>query len=163
MILGIKQCRQSGRWLVEVKTMDGGGEIEPDGHARCRALGRILDRVGDKWTIMVIGVLSAGPVRFNALQRRIGAVSHRMLTLTLRGLEADGLVTRTIYPTIPPKVEYALTDLGFGLTAPLRALMVWAMENQPRLDAARRLYDLREGDAPRAGPGARRAAEVENS
>jgi DNA-binding HxlR family transcriptional regulator len=121
--------------------MDGSQIVEADPHARCRALGAILDRIGDKWTIMVVGALSDGTMRFNALQRLIGAVSHRMLTLTLRGLERDGLVTRTIYPTIPPKVEYALTDLGRSLIPLLDALSVWAVENQAKLERAQQAYD----------------------
>ena len=76
-------------------------------HASCKALGQVLDRIGDKWTVMVVGGLAKGPMRFNALLRLIGGVSHRMLTLTLRGLEHDGLVKRTVYPSVPPKVEYS--------------------------------------------------------
>ena len=75
-------------------------------HASCKALGQVLDRVGDKWTVMVVGGLSKGPMRFNALLRLIGGVSHRMLTLTLRGLEHDGLVKRTVYPSVPAKVRF---------------------------------------------------------
>lgn len=71
----------------------------------CKALGNILDRVGDKWTVMVVGILSDGPVRFNALQRAVAGVSHRMLTLTLRGLERDGLVKRTAFATVPLRVD----------------------------------------------------------
>lgn len=80
------------------KSSDEEGE-----HARCRSLGQILDRIGDKWTIMAVGALSKGPMRFNAIMRQIGGVSHRMLTITLRGLERDGLVRRTAFPTIPPQ------------------------------------------------------------
>jgi len=108
-----------------------------DDHARCKALGRVLDRIGDKWTVMVVGALSDGPVRFNALLRRIDGVSHRMLTLTLRGLEQDGLVKRTVYPTVPPKVEYELTEIGRSLIDPLSALSSWAQTNLPAIEAAR--------------------------
>ena len=87
-------------------------ELADDDHATCRAVGQILDRVGDKWSVMAVGTLSKGPMRFNAMMRTIGGVSHRMLTLTLRGLERDGLVKRTVFPTVPPKVEYSLTDKG---------------------------------------------------
>lgn len=111
-----------------------------DEHADCRALAEILDRVGDKWTVMVVGTLSAGPVRFNAL-RRIGGVSQRMLTLTLRGLERDGLVRRTVFPTVPPRVEYALTDLGHTLIVPLRGLSDWARTRRPAIEEARRAFD----------------------
>lgn len=112
------------------------GDLHDD-HARCKALGRVLDRIGDKWTVMVVGALSKGPVRFNALMRLIGGVSHRMLTLTLRGLEQDGLVKRTVYPTVPPKVEYQLTDVGRSLIEPLSALTVWAQTHLPAIEAAR--------------------------
>lgn len=108
-----------------------------DDHAQCKALARVLDRIGDKWTIMVVGGLSNGPVRFNALLRMIDGVSHRMLTLTLRGLEQDGLVKRTVYPTVPPKVEYQLTDVGRSLIEPLSALSLWAQKNLPAIEAAR--------------------------
>ncbi|MBC57357.1 MAG: transcriptional regulator [Confluentimicrobium sp.] len=107
----------------------------------CRALGRVLERIGNKWTVMVVGVLSQGPMRFNAIMRTVGGVSHRMLTLTLRGLERDGLVTRTVYPTVPPKVEYALTETGQSLIVPLSALARWAEQNRPRITAAQAHYD----------------------
>ena len=106
-------------------------------HASCKALGQMLDRVGDKWTVMVVGGLSKGPMRFNALLRLIGGVSHRMLTLTLRGLENDGLVKRTVYPTVPAKVEYELTDVGRSLIKPLSALSAWVQKNQPAIESAR--------------------------
>jgi DNA-binding HxlR family transcriptional regulator len=96
-----------------------------EGAANCKALGRILDRIADKWTIMVVGVLSHGPMRFNALQRSIPGISHRMLTLTLRGLERDGLVTRIAFATIPPRVDYELTEAGHSLTEPLKTLAAW--------------------------------------
>src|SRR3954470_837967 len=101
---------------------------EPVPHEKCLALAQVLDRIGDKWTIMVVGVLSQGPKRFTVLMREIGGVSHRMLTLTLRGLERDGLVKRTAYPSIPPKVEYELTALGASLRVPLAALSEWGQE-----------------------------------
>lgn len=110
-------------------------------------MAQVLDRVGDKWTVMVVGVLSSGPQRFSTILRTIGGVSHRMLTLTLRGLERDGLVTRTIYPTIPPKVEYELTALGSSLIAPLRALSSWGVKNRPAIEEARARFDAR-GEAP---------------
>lgn len=110
----------------------------------CKALGAILDRVGDKWTILVVGALSDGAMRFNALQRATQGVSHRMLTLTLRGLERDGMVTRTAFQTIPPRVDYELTDLGRSLTSTLRALSSWATTNRDAVEAAQRAYDERE-------------------
>lgn len=106
---------------------------EPKGrndHARCKILGQILDRIANKWTVMIVSSLAEGPVRFNALQRNVEGISHRMLTLTLRGLEADGLVRRTVYPTVPPKVEYELTGIGQSLISPLKALLDWVENNQ---------------------------------
>jgi DNA-binding HxlR family transcriptional regulator len=99
-------------------------------HARCRILVQILDRIANKWTVMIVSSLAEGPVRFNALQRDVEGISHRMLTLTLRGLESDGLVTRTVYPTVPPKVEYELTNIGKSLISPLKTLLEWAESNQ---------------------------------
>jgi DNA-binding HxlR family transcriptional regulator len=106
-------------------------------HANCKALGQVLDRIGDKWTVMVVGALSKGPMRFNALLRFINGVSHRMLTLTLRGLEHDGLVKRTVYPSVPAKVEYELTAIGASLVKPLGSLSAWVQRNQPAIEAAR--------------------------
>ena len=88
----------------------------------CRAVASMLARVGDKWSVFVIMMLGEGPKRFNELKRMIGGISQRMLTLTLRGLERDGLITRTVFPTIPPRVDYELTDLGRGLAEPVAAL-----------------------------------------
>ena len=107
----------------------------------CPAVGQILDRIGDKWTVMVVGVLSNGPLRFNAIMREVGGVSHRMLTLTLRALERDGLVTRTAYATIPPKVEYELTELGRSLIEPLRVLATWAVNHRPAMEKARAKFE----------------------
>ena len=122
---------------------------EPD-HARCRALGAVLDRIADKWTIMAVGALSNGPMRFNAMVRLIGGVSQRMLTLTLRNLEKDGLVTRTMYPTIPPRVDYELTPLGRTLIGPLRVLSEWAQTHLPEMEDARRAYAERKEMEPAA-------------
>src|ERR1700736_5486935 len=88
----------------------------------CRAVSEVLARVGDKWTVLVVTVLGDGPKRFNELRRALGSISQRMLTLTLRGLERDGLVTRTVFPTIPPRVDYALTRLGHSLLEPVIAI-----------------------------------------
>lgn len=123
--------------------LEGCDEASTDEHVKCKALGQVLDRVGDKWTIMVVGALSKGPTRFNALLRLIEGVSHRMLTLTLRGLEQDGLVKRTVYPTVPPKVEYELTDLGRSLIEPLDSLSLWAQEHLPAIEAARASRDTK--------------------
>lgn len=116
-------------------------EADEETHAECLAMAQVLDRVGDKWTVMVVGVLSRGPQRFNAILRTINGVSHRMLTLTLRGLERDGLVTRTMYPTIPPKVEYELTELGASLIGPLRTLSAWGRKNRAAIEASRARFD----------------------
>ena len=109
--------------------------------AECRGLAQIIDRVGDKWTVMVVGNLSTGPIRFNALMRAIPGVSHRMLTLTLRGLQRDGLVKRTAFATIPPRVDYELTDLGLSLTTPLAELAAWASAKRQMIEKARESYD----------------------
>ena len=114
-----------------------------DPHAECRALAQVLDRIGDKWTIMVVGVLSNGPMRFNAMLREIGGVSHRMLTLTLRALERDGLITRHAFATIPPKVQYELTPLGHSLIEPLAALSRWGLEKRAEIERARSAFDAR--------------------
>ncbi len=107
----------------------------------CRATREILDRVGDKWSLYIIASLANGTLRFNELRRNIEGISQRMLTLTLRGLERDGLITRTIYPTIPPRVEYALTDLGKTLLNPVMALVNWASDNRHAIAAAQQRFD----------------------
>ena len=107
----------------------------------CRAIGDVLARVGDKWSILVVSRLGDGPLRFNELRRSIGGISQRMLTLTLRGLERDGLVTRTVFPTIPPRVDYELTSLGRDLLNPVAALGAWAIRNQPKIAQAREQFD----------------------
>lgn len=111
----------------------------------CRVALEVLDRVGDKWTVMVVGVLASGPTRFNAVQRSIPGLSHRMLTITLRGLERDGLVERRAYPTSPPKVEYELTEFGHSLIEPLSVLSTWAIRNREKILSARARFD--EGQA----------------
>ena len=125
----------------QVKTLEADEETK----AECRALAQVLDRIGDKWTVMVVGVLSGGPQRFSTILRTINGVSHRMLTLTLRGLERDGLVTRTLYPTIPPKVEYELTKLGSSLIEPLRMLSAWGRKHLPAIEKARARFDAQAG------------------
>ena len=107
----------------------------------CRAVGDVLARVGDKWSVLVVSRLGDGPVRFNELRRSIGGISQRMLTLTLRGLERDGLITRTVFPTIPPRVDYALTPLGRDLLNPVSALGAWAIRNQAKIARAREEFD----------------------
>ncbi|HTV27847.1 MAG TPA: helix-turn-helix domain-containing protein [Xanthobacteraceae bacterium] len=107
----------------------------------CRAVGDVLARVGDKWSVLVVTRLGEGPMRFNELRRSIGGISQRMLTLTLRGLERDGLITRTVFPTIPPRVDYDLTPLGRDLLDPVSALGAWAIRNQSKIARARERFD----------------------
>lgn len=114
-------------------------------HGDCRGVASVLSRVGDKWSVFVIMMLGDGPKRFNELKRMINGISQRMLTLTLRGLERDGLVTRTIFPTIPPRVDYELTDLGRGLSQPVEALGKWAKAHLAQIEAARARFDERNG------------------
>ncbi|MBR0983418.1 winged helix-turn-helix transcriptional regulator [Bradyrhizobium liaoningense] len=117
--------------------------IPDPNHADCRGVASVLSRVGDKWSVFVIMMLGDGPKRFNELKRMINGISQRMLTLTLRGLERDGLVTRTIFPTIPPRVDYELTDLGRGLQQPVKALGQWAIDHLMQIEAARTKFDQR--------------------
>lgn len=107
------------------------------------AVREVLDRVGDKWSLLVVATLRKGRLRFTELQRHIPGVSQRMLTRTLRGLERDGLVARTVHAEVPPRVEYELTELGGTLLRLAIALGDWAIENQPRIEAARAEYDAR--------------------
>ena len=116
----------------------------------CPAIREVLDRVGDKWSVLVVGSLHDGPKRFSELRRSIEGISQRMLTLTVRGLERDGLVTRTVYPTIPPRVEYALTRTGRTLLEPLMALAEWAAEHRVSIQTARERYDTDARKAKRA-------------
>ena len=123
---------------------------QPGLDSDCRAVASILARVGDKWSVFVIMLLGDGPRRFNEIKRMVGGISQRMLTLTLRGLERDGLVTRTVFPTIPPRVDYELTDLGRGLWKPVEALGKWAHDHQTEIEDARTRFDLRNDPADRA-------------
>jgi DNA-binding HxlR family transcriptional regulator len=107
----------------------------------CRAVSEVLARIGDKWTVLVVNLLGTGPKRFSEIKRQVGGISQRMLTLTLRALERDGLVTRTVHPTVPPSVEYALTELGRSLRVPVQALGEWALANQKAMAEARRRFD----------------------
>jgi DNA-binding HxlR family transcriptional regulator len=119
--------------------------------SHCRDVADTLARIGDKWTVMVVAALSMGePLRYNEINRLIDGISQRMLTLTLKGLEQDGFVSRTMYPTIPPRVDYELTDLGMKLVVPLRALYAWAEEYRPAIMTAREEFMQREKvEAPR--------------
>ena len=104
-------------------------------------MSEVLARVGDKWTVLVVTELGNGPRRFNEIRRALGSISQRMLTLTLRALERDGLVTRTVFPTIPPRVDYELTKLGRSLLEPVSGLGLWARRNRGTIEQARRLFD----------------------
>jgi DNA-binding HxlR family transcriptional regulator len=107
----------------------------------CRRVSAVLSRIGDKWSVLVVVLLGAGPRRFNEIKRLVGGISQRMLTLTLRGLERDGLVTRTVFPTVPPRVDYALTDLGRSLREAVEGLGKWAMAHHDEITAAQVRYD----------------------
>lgn len=109
--------------------------------ANCRAIAEVLARIGDKWTVYVVRLLSSGPMRFSEIQREISAISQRMLTLTLRGLERDGLVKRSVTPSIPPRVDYELTAKGLTLIEPLKAVGEWAISNRTYVESARAKYD----------------------
>lgn len=113
-------------------------------HPSSEIIRDLLSRVGDKWSMLVIAMLDAkGPIRFTELQRSIVGISHRMLTQTLRALERDGLVLRTSYPEIPPRVEYAVTDLGRSLATPVKALVEWAEAHHDAISESRDRFDER--------------------
>jgi DNA-binding HxlR family transcriptional regulator len=115
----------------------------------CRAVSEVLSRIGDKWSVLVVTKLGTGTKRFNELRGEIGGISQRMLTLTVRGLERDGLVTRKIIPTSPIGVEYDLTPLGRDLLQPVSALGAWAIRNQAKIRQARVSFDSGEAPASR--------------
>jgi len=142
-------------WAGPVRTPPGPGE-EPSGvpcdpardpdparrPASCRAR-EVLQRVGDKGSVLVIDLLGQDTMRFTELHRAVDGITARMLTVTLRGLERDGIVTRTIHPVIPPRVEYALTPMGRTLLDTIGQLVTWADSHLPEIDAARTAYDAR--------------------
>jgi DNA-binding HxlR family transcriptional regulator len=114
--------------------------------AGCRNVTPVLNRVGDKWSMLIVMILSGGPRRFSELKRAIDGISQRMLTLSLRGLERDGLVSRTLTPTIPPRVDYELTELGHSLREPVQALGQWAIAHIDCIRAAQQRFDSRQSD-----------------
>jgi DNA-binding HxlR family transcriptional regulator len=128
----------------------------------CRAISGVLARIGDKWSVLIVSRLGARPMRFNELKREIGGISQRMLTLTLRGLERDGLITRTIFATIPPRVDYELTPLGRSLLEPVTRLSAWALKNIAIIETARERFDSsaarKTADAPVNLPSLRQTA-----
>jgi len=109
--------------------------------AACPAVREVLHRVGDKWSVQIVALLGDGKLRFSELRRSIEGISQRMLTLTLRGLERDGLITRTVFPTIPPRVDYELTALGETLLEPIQGLAEWAAEYRTSIQTARTKFD----------------------
>jgi DNA-binding HxlR family transcriptional regulator len=118
----------------------------------CIAVRRLLDRIGDKWSLYVIGTLQGAPMRFNEIRRHIEGISQRMLTLTLRDLERNGLVTRTVYPTKPPSVAYDLTDLGRTLLEPVMGLVTWVQKSQATIEQARVKYDKAQSEGRTTRP-----------
>src|SRR5215831_16206146 len=135
--------------MTRARRQEGTRMIPGDLHVAedCRAVSEVLARVGDKWTVLVVSAMGDGPKRFNELRRALGSISQRMLTLTLRGLERDGLVTRTVFPTIPPRVDYELTRLGRSLLEPVSGLGLWARQNRIAVQVARRRFDAAESRA----------------
>ncbi|WP_084245183.1 winged helix-turn-helix transcriptional regulator [Rhodoplanes sp. Z2-YC6860] len=118
----------------------------PDNHedtAHCEHISRMLARISDKWTLLVVRVLGQGPRRFNALRREVGEISQKVLASTLRDLEENGFVTRTVTPVTPPQVEYELTDLGRELFKPVQGIADWVVANSTRIEAARAAYAKR--------------------
>ena len=114
----------------------------------CAAVNDILSTIGDKWTVLIVVTLSKGPMRFNEIRRAVGNISQRMLTLTLRGLERDGFATRTVFPTVPPRVDYALTELGKTLIEPLAAIGSWAITHREEVADARGNFDRAKASRP---------------
>jgi DNA-binding HxlR family transcriptional regulator len=140
-----------GHLEVTIKASSPPGTGSPDGRCRVR---EILDRIGDKWSLLIIFRLGDGPQRFTALKRSVDGISQRMLTVTLRGLERDGIISRTMYPVMPPRVDYELTKMGQSLLDAVGSLMAWADSHLDDVDAARQAYDARPpapGATPRPG------------
>jgi DNA-binding HxlR family transcriptional regulator len=127
-----------------------GGTLAKPGHpedtAACEHISRMLARISDKWTLLVVRVLGHGPRRFNALRREVGEISQKMLASTLRDLEENGFISRTVTPVTPPQVEYALTDLGRDFLTPVQALADWVISNSSRMDWARAAYAERRAN-----------------
>lgn len=113
----------------------------------CRTLASIIGRAGDKWSVMIVVLLGEGPKRFSEIKRSVPGISQRMLTFTVRGLERDGLLTRTVYPTTPPRVDYELTPLGSTLWKALEPFADWARAHVDEIIAARKDFDAREGSS----------------
>lgn len=134
--------------LTHTEVTPGNAELDPCGlpeHPDC-GIRDVLDRVGDKWSVLVIVELASGPRRFRQLQRAIEGISQRMLTLTVRRLERDGLVIRTVYPTVPAQVDYRLTETGASLTHLVKALAEWSLDHRESIADSRRAYDADHPD-----------------
>ena len=116
----------------------------------CQTISELLSRIGDKWSVLVVGTLADGSKRFNELRREIPTVSQRMLTLTLRNLERDGLVSRSVTPSIPPRVDYELTELGHSLLPPIQGLTQWALDHVGAIHSAQARYDALQDEAEAA-------------
>jgi DNA-binding HxlR family transcriptional regulator len=147
MILGHSQVTLGGPSGAELEARLERGDyvaLQDD----CRPVVEIMTRIGDKWSVLLLMLLGNGPKRFNEMRRLIGGISQRMLTLTLRGLERDGLVSRTVFASVPPRVDYALTELGHSLRQPISALGEWAYTHRPVIEHARDCFDQRQGSAP---------------
>jgi DNA-binding HxlR family transcriptional regulator len=124
----------------------GGTSLTPGNHGdttQCEHISRLIARISDKWTLLVVRVLGRGPRRFNALRRDVGEISQKVLASTLRELEENGFVSRTVTPVTPPQVEYALTKLGTDFLEPVQSLAEWVIKNSSRMDAARASYAKR--------------------
>lgn len=117
-----------------------GPRVTAGNSSECRIVRDILSQLGDKWTLMVVLCLGSGPLRFNAIQRAVVGISHRMLTVTLRKLERDGLVSRTVHPGVPLRTEYELTTLGVSFTEPVMAIANWAITAQPQIERSRQRF-----------------------
>jgi DNA-binding HxlR family transcriptional regulator len=151
-----------GPGLAGAAERDAGGDADAEhveADAVCTMISETLARIGDKWTVLVVELLCVGrgPVRFNEIRRSIPGISQRMLTLTLRGLERDGLVTRTVHPTIPPRVDYELTKLGQSLRVPLVGVAEWARANRASILDARKVFDATSTASPSSRQVRRRA------
>jgi DNA-binding HxlR family transcriptional regulator len=132
--------------MVTMSGPDRGDAFDPDCPTRV-----VLDRIGDKWTVLVIGALQDGPLRFSVLRTRIGGVAAKVLTQTLRAMERDGLLTRTVHAQVPPRVDYELTDLGASLTGPIQTLTDWAETHLAQILGARETYDVAADTASTSG------------
>jgi DNA-binding HxlR family transcriptional regulator len=145
----------STNWLAKATVQEGTAMLRGDlgDPEECRLIASILARIGDKWSVLIVGALGDGLKRFSDLRRLLGSISQRMLTLTLRGLERDGLVSRTVTPSNPPRVDYELTTLGRTLLAPVESLTRWVRTNRLDIEAARAKH---EGRASRTQGNSRR-------